>query len=357
MVPQNQVRTVSIQDIEFQQPLPDAYKLIRKKHIGSSMIGVIISGVFAVGGIWSIAHTEDAAVIVISALLIALFCFLVLRMLQPVECEVRFGTVTDDYSRTTGSGDNETTDYYVTIRFDDTGEIIHNLHIIPHLSIKQMTNRQVMLSRQKKRFHLYDASNLEHPVWNPSSAAQTAYPNDDADGRPLPQAVPEPAVFSPAANEVTIQDIRFHDLPPELYEHIVKSKNTLTWIAAAVVICMLVPFIGFVIMSIGREMLEYWFITLPVLAVIAILFIIVGRNEKKNRTQPVLECVQVQIIDCKTNYAPIRITFTVPETGQTVVDQRIDLSYCGLQLSGMTVMLVRNEQNIYSIYPPDFRHR
>lgn len=189
MTPQNQIHTVRIQDVEFHQPLPDAYKLIR---------------------------------------------------------------------------------------LDDIGEIIHNLHIIPHLSTRQLTDRQVMLSRQKKRYHLYDAANLEHPLWNPPpSAAQAAYPSYDADGRPLPQSAPDPA-----AHEVTIQDIRFYDLPPELYEHIVKSNNAMNRIAAVIAICIALPFFGFLIMALGREMLEYWFITLPVVAVITLLCIIVARNEK-----------------------------------------------------------------------------
>ena len=47
------------------------------------------------------------------------------------------------------------------------------------------------------------------------------------------------------------------------------------------------------------------------------------------------------------------LTFTVPDTGQTVVRQRIDFNYCGGNPEGMTVMLVHDEHDKYSVYPLD----
>ena len=357
MIPQNEVRTVHVQDVTFFPPAEDAYRLIRRKHIGSSLPGIIFSGAAAAAGIGAVFHSDQVIFTVFAVLLCALFIYLMIRMLRPLHYGVRFGTVIDDYSRESGSGDDTTTYYYVTLRLDDTGELIHNLYIVPHLSTVKLTGKQVMLCKQPKHYHLYDAANLEHPVWNPVHTAEpSGYPEAYADRSSMPQTEAGLPAASPA-REVTIQDITFYDLPTDLYENIRKANSSMNGIMLLILIAMLVPFLGVFVMALGREMVEYWYITLPVAAVIAVLIIITIRNDKKREAHPDLKGVRVHVLSCKTNTAPIRITFTVPETGQTVVDQRIEYNYCGGQFVGMIAVLVRNNNNTYFLFPPDYRHR
>lgn len=352
MMQQKKVYSVSADYVEFYPPEQDAYRLMRRYHIISGMVGVIIAGLFAAGGIWAVFHSEGATrlmILLIALALTALFVYLVYRTFRPLPYGVRFGTVMDHFSKSYGSGEDEHTDYYCTIRLDDTGELIHNLKYTSHLSTANLTGKQIMLSRQKRTYHIYDAQKVEHPVWEQETDTGMVWDSGMyADGTVRQAAA--------GGGEATIQDVQLYELPPDLYENIVRSRKSMNLIVLIILLAFICPFLGIVCVSFGRELFTYWYIALPIVAAVAALITWTAVKEMKREAHPALRGVPVQILSSHgTN--PMHITFYVTGTGQTVVEQHIDYNYCGPHPDGTYAVLVRDDAMNYSIYPPDYHHR
>ncbi len=77
----------------------------------------------------------------------------------------------------------------------------------------------------------------------------------------------------------------------------------------------------------------------------------IGWRKSNNRTRnDELVGARITITEANDSANPV-ITFTVDETGQTVVRQYMDLSFCTRLSAGDTVMLVHGSSYDLSIHP------
>lgn len=172
-------------------------------------------------------------------------------------------------------------------------------------------------------------------------------------------AAPYPGAL-PAQHETTIDRITFYPLPEDVYNQISRKVGERTKVIRIIAIAfgmsMLFPLSHFILALIGYR---HWYIVVPVFAAIAALTVILCIRYWKHGTSMASEAdlqltgVCVRVTSSKMRVEPMRITFVIDETGQTIVDQRIAYTYCGLNVDGQTVLLVRNENKEYSIYPID----
>ena len=130
----------------------------------------------------------------------------------------------------------------------------------------------------------------------------------------------------------------------------------MNFIVLIILLACICPFLGIMFLAEGRVLFKYWYITLPIVAVVAALIAYTAVKEKKREAHPELRGVPVQILSSHGSN-PMRITFFVPGTNQTVVEQHIDYNHCGTNPEGLNAVLVRDESENYSLYPPDYHHR
>lgn len=355
MTQQNQLHSVQVQDITFNPPSPEAYRIIRKEHIRAWIVGVIVLGIMLILGSYFSIQARNPFALVVLLPLLGLVIYMFRKMLGPFECGVRFGTVIEHYTKTVSNpgSDSDSIYHYVTLRLDDTGELIHNLVVTMHIPTDAIEDVPVMLCQKPQRksnhYHVFPTVVSEHPFWDdPNRAARLTGVAADTQSR----FSQDPSVYAPAINEATIRDIPFRELPPELHEQINKRFGKQNNVVKALAILMLLPFVAAIYVAEPDFFTTFWYISVPILLIIAALVVLVWRRESKTQQDTVLLGAYVRIESCKWT-SPLRMTLTSEETGQTLVDQRIDISYCGKNPEGMRAVLIRTGSNDYAICPAE----
>ena len=355
MTQQNQLHSVQVQDITFNPPSPEAYRVIRKDHIRSWLGGAVFFGIILILGTYFTIQSRNPYALVVLLPLLGLEIYMFRKMLGPFECGVRFGTVIEYCSKQVvdPGSDTDSTYRYVTIRLDDTGELIHNLVVTLHIPEQGIEDVPVMLCRKPLRksnqYHVFSTVVSEHPFWDdPNRTARLPGGAPDMQDR----FAPDPSAYAPVTNEATIRDIPFRELPPELHQQISKRIGQQNGLVQALAILILLPVAAAIFVMEPEFFTTYWYISAPILLIVAALIVLVWRRENKTGQNITLLGAFVRIESCKWT-SPLCMTLMSEETGQTLVDQRIDISYCGKNPEGMRAVLVRTAQNYFAIYPTD----
>lgn len=153
-------------------------------------------------------------------------------------------------------------------------------------------------------------------------------------------------------NEATIRDIPFRELPPELHQQISKRISGQNGFVQALAILILLPVAAAIFVLEPEFFTTYWYISAPILLIVAALIVRVWRRENKTGQNMTLLGAFVRVESCKRT-SPLLMTLTSEETGQTLVDQRIDISCCGSNPEGTRAVLVRAARDTIALYPAD----
>ena len=332
MTEQGYVQTTTVYDVDFHEPDAEVRRIIRDYHRRHNLLPAVIATI-SIPLLTAFGLLFDAAfligVVLIFSIPLAIGYWI--AFLYRPNYQVRIANVIDYYTYT--KKHQRTTYYHLTLRLNETGELIHNLHVTLHMDGAPRIGENVVLCKGKRGFCVYSAEGLDVPVWDPAQH---------------PDRTAEPDTFTQYAHEITVRDIPFHPLDPQIREAVVDeltSRNDIIAIAGGFAsLAVFVPLLSVFCFP------DHWYIIVLVTGlVLGILGI--GWRKSNNRTRnDELVGARITITEANDSANPV-ITFTVDETDQTVVRQYIDLSFCTKLAAGDTVMLVHGSSYDLSIHP------
>lgn len=273
--PPRDMAYVDISDVVFEDPDKKESKQLQSLSKDNSLFlagiaGLILLIVFLIG-----FGCDSFAVCVGSAACAVIVLPLILLSGNQMKAGVRYCTILDYYEKET----SDYTYYIVTLRLDDTGEVIRDLSVSMRLNGTKTVGRQVLLAKIKRgtRYEYIVFPSEKHA---PPQIGEATYMQNSA---------------QPVLHSTTIDEIQFYSLPEKIRQQFGEA----------------------------------------------------GTNAAD------LTGVYIRVIASKLNVVPMRITFVVDDTGQTVMDHHIMQNFCGMHPEGHTAILVRDRAYNYSLYPAD----
>ena len=345
------LHSVSIQNVTFYEPDSDLSAIIKRSSKKRRLTNLIISLagtlIFTAVFYFSI-HSLLVSGIVLLIFLPSLISAIVSFVKKPCG-GVRFGTVLDYYTRTVRNDikDTSQTYEYISIRLDDSGEMVQNL-LIEHSEVSPLKGKQVVLYqeqlRKKKKYYIYSSDNLMNvPVWHEEPA-------------PVQPAAPDR--FAPSKEEILISDVRFSQIPDDLYPRICRKMYMRTFILIAI-LCgfTLIPAIASILFFVCQLLFSDprvpFIVSAVTVAGLIAAMILVFRIVPARRAHYQIVGAMIHIDKANIQTQNKFFSFTEVSTGKRVVNQRIDYNECGLHPDGMNAILVREPNGEYAVYPAD----
>ena len=143
---------IKIQDVQFEQPNAAVRKQLLKYQRGSYCKGTVISSVLLLITLFGLTVREymPFCIMAVFFILIVWVPYMTSMLFLP-KFTVRFGTVLHHEKKFDPDGSIN----YVTLRLEDTGEVVQDLPVTVVALDNVTPDAQVVLCRRKDRFSIY----------------------------------------------------------------------------------------------------------------------------------------------------------------------------------------------------------
>lgn len=332
MEQQTDFQHIGISAVSFHQPNELQSQKLVTKRIREFRIEMIILIVLAVlfGVVFALLHPL-AGLLVAALFGIAVYGRYRLICKTP-KVGVRFGTIVDYYRNNVPlSRCSSSTFRDVTIRLDDSHQIVHGVSLNPLKLYKEPIGRQIMIAKYPNEYRFFPAEDMDPPLPDVNEPLDASHPYETTIDRISPEQV------SP-------------DTQKRVRRAIAKQKTRRRLVCSIGPLIFLAAFMLIVVRDICVTLRKDFRICclLTAAAVIGIFIILHIRDLiLYNR----MTGIPVQILNYDASAH--EIDFQVPGTGQIVRRQHIRYYFCEPDQTESTAILVLHYNHTRSVFPPD----